>query len=212
MIVFLLCLMPLFYWGIQYLFDNDNVRMADRVLPFFLGLLAAVPIVLMQWALDVYFPLNWTPAGIYFFALLNKEGFILYPFLVLLIIIFKKKSYSGIPMRELTGWFCGYYFMFSLSESLILRGAVNPYDAVLNPVIRLIYILSFTTILIRFLHEKKTNIKILYLILYLILPLIFNFLPVLSILNKSLFFYIMLLICGTGTVFFYLMESRGKLL
>jgi len=211
MVVFLTALMPLFYWQIQYLFNDDNVRFSDRVLPFFFGLLLAIPVILAQWAIDVYFPLNWTPLGIYLFTFFNKDGIIVYPILIVLFLYFRKKSYNGIPLRELTGWFSGYYFMISLSEALVLSPAVTPYAALVNPVLRLFYIMLFSVFLVRIFHEKRKRMKIFFLTGYFVLPLILNALPVLNLLHKSLFFYIIFILTGLVSSVLYLMENRGKI-
>ncbi|WP_210411549.1 hypothetical protein [Oceanispirochaeta crateris] len=187
------------------------MRFPDRVLPFFYGFLAAIPIVLLQWALDVYFPLQWNPLGIFMYCFFNKEGFIIYPLLLLLFFTFKKKSYNGIPLRELTAWFCGYYFMFSLSESLILDGAMTPFGAVLNPLIRLFTLMILSTLLVRALHEAISKKKYLYTSLYFLAPVVLNFLPVFHLINNSILFYLMFFLIGILSVVLYLLESRGKI-
>lgn len=211
MVVFLLAVMPLTYWGIQYLFDQDNVRMADRILPFFYGFITAIPVILLKWALDVYFPLNWNPLGIYVFAFFNKEGIILYPILILLFLLFRKKSYSGIPLRELTAWFCGFYFMIALSEALVLRNAATPYAALLLPMLRIFTVLIMTTLLVRSMHAYSNVMKIIYTVLYFTAPLILNFIPVLDILNKNLLFYMAFCVLGGVSAVLYFLESRGNL-
>jgi len=210
MIVFLVALMPLFYWQIQYLYNNDNVRFTDRILPFFFGLVLSIPVILAQWALDVYFPLKWSAMGIYLYTFFNKEGFIVYPVLIILFLYFRKKSYNGIPLREITGWFAGFYFMISLSEALVLTPAVNPYTALINPLCRLFYIMLLSVFLVRALHDNNKKMKIFYLAGFFSLPLILNTLPVLNLLNKNLFFYLLFLLTGAVSVVLYMMENRGK--
>ncbi|MDC7234538.1 MAG: hypothetical protein PQJ58_15000 [Spirochaetales bacterium] len=211
MVVFLLTLMPLSYWAVQYLFDQDNVRMTDRILPFFYGLVVAVPVILFQWGLDVYFPLNWSPMGIYSYTFFNKEGIILYPVLLFLFLIFRKKSYTGIPLRELTAWLCGYYFMFSISEALVLKAAVTPYTAVLLPLIRLFTVLLAAVLLCRsFLSEGNVK-KTVFTVLLFVLPLFLNALPVMNIVNRMVLFYITLIILGGASKVLYYLESRGAL-
>jgi len=210
MVIFLVSLMPLFYWQIQYLYSNENVRFIDRILPFFSGILLAVPVILTQWALDVYFRLNWNPAGIYFYTFFNKDGIIIYPLITVLYFVYKRKSYSGTPLRELTGWFTGFYFLVSLTEALVLTPAVNPYTALINPVIRLISLMLLSVILVRALHSHKSNLKIYFLLVYFALPLVLNFLPILYLMHKTLFFYILFLLTGCLSLTAYLMENRGK--
>ncbi|MDA3958568.1 hypothetical protein, partial [Oceanispirochaeta sp.] len=159
----------------------------------------------------VYFSLNWSPLGVYVFSFFNKDGFIIYPLIVLLFFAFRKKSYNGIPLRELTAWFCGYYFMFALSESIVMRGAMIPYDAILNPLLRLFQLLLFSVLLVRYLHETRPNFKLFYILTYFLLPWILNFLPTLNLLNYSFLFYILFLLTGAASLSLYLMESRGNI-
>lgn len=210
MVVFLITLMPLSYWGIQYLFDQDNVRLTDRILPLFSGVVAAVPLILFSWALDVYFPLSWNSLGIYVYAFFNREGIIIYPLMIFLFLLFRKKSYSGIPLRELTAWFCGFYFMISLSEALVLKGAVSPYSAVLLPLMRLFSLFLLSTLLVRSLHSEGV-IKRIYRVIFFLIPLILNFIPVLDILNKKVLFYLFFILFALISTTLYFLESRGDL-
>lgn len=212
MVVFLIALMPLTYWGIQYLFDHDNVRFSDRILPLSYGLVAAIPVILLAWGLDVYFPLNWSPFGIYVYAFFNKEGVIIYPIMILLFFVFRKKSYVGIPLRELTAWLCGYFFMISLSEAIVLRGVVTPYTALMLPLIRVFTIFLINTLLVRSLHAYNSRAKIIYTVLYFIMPFILNFIAVFYISNMNLIFYLSFIFFGGISMVLYLLESRGDLL
>jgi hypothetical protein len=212
MVVFLLTLMPLTYWGIQYLFDQDNVHMSDRIRPLFYGLVAAIPVILLAWALDVYFPLNWNPLGIYVFTFFNKEGIIVYPIMFILFFIFRNKSYVGIPLRELTAWFCGFYFLFAFSEALILREAVSPYIAVIVPLMRVFTIFILTTLLVRSLHAYSSRAKLIYTILFFAVPFIINFIPVLYVSNRDFLFYLSFISFGILSMVLFFMESRGDLL
>ena len=211
MVVFLLLLMPLAYWGIQYCFDGDNVRKIDVVLPFIYGFILGIPFILFQWAIDIYFPLNWSVPGVYINTFFSKEGIMLYPMLLILFLVFRKKAYSGIPLRELTGWFAGYYFMLALIESLTIRGAITPHEAVLLPLFRLFIIFLSSTFLVRSFHAYKGYLKTVFTILYFTAPLVLLFIPLADLMNKKLLAYLFLAVMGAVSMVLYYMESRGEL-
>lgn len=185
--------------------------MSDRILPLLYGLVVAIPVILFAWALDVYFPLNWNPLGIYVFTFFNKEGLILYPIMITLFFIFKNKSYIGIPLRELTAWFCGFYFMFAFSESLIYREAVSPYTAVIIPLMRVFTIFIMTTLLVRSLHTYSNRAKVIYTILFFAVPFILNFIPVFYVTNRDFLFYLSFVSFGILSMVLFFLESRGDL-
>ena len=210
MVVFLIALLPLSYWALQYIFDNDNVRMRDRLIPFFSGVALAIPVILMQWAVDIYFPLRWSAAGIYFHCFFNKEAFMAYPVLIFLFLVFRKKEYSGTALRELSTWLFGYYFFISLSEALILRSAFDGYGSVLLPMIRLFSVLIFSMLLVRSLQCVSANMKIVNAVLLFILPLVLNMLPVLNVLRKTWILAALLSVYAVISMVLYYLESRGR--
>ncbi len=210
MVVFLIFLMPLSYWGVQYIFDNDNVRMGDRLFPFFSGMAFAIPVILMQWAVDIYFPLRWSAAGIYFHCFFNKEAFIAYPVLLLLFFFFRKREYSGSPLRELSAWLFGYYFFISLSEALIFRGAFDGYGAVMIPLVRLFTILLFSVVLVRSFHNSSSNRSILFRVTLFVLPLVLNILPLMNIMRKPWVVAVLITLLGAVSLVLYYQESRGR--
>lgn len=211
MVVFLLLLMPLSYWAVQYCFDQDNVRKIDAVLPFFYGFILAIPMILFQWAIDVYFPLSWSAAGVYVYTFFSKEGVLIYPVLLVLFLSFRKKAYSGIPLRELTAWFCGYYFLIALTEALTIRGAITPHSAVLLPLFRLFMVFLSSVFLVRALHAYKGYVKTIFSVLYFTTPLVLLFIPLTDLVNRRVLSYLLLTVLGAVSMVLYYMESRGEL-
>ena len=209
MILFYLSFMPLFYLSVQRQFDNDDVRLMDILIPFVTGLIFAVPVILLYWAMDVYFGLKWNPAGLYFYTFFNKEGFLYFPLLALLFFRYRKEDGNGLYLRELMGLFCGYFFMIAFIETL--NGTVlTGYDLILMPLIRFITMAAAALLFNRFMRAAG-NIRYHLAAALLILPFILNFLPLLHLLNWILVFYLLFVPAFLATIFFCYLEMRGKL-
>ena len=207
--LFFISVMPLIYWAVQSLFENTNVSIKDILLPFIYGVVVAVPVILLYWAMDVYFFLSWNPAGLYFYTLLNKEGFIFYPLTVLLAIVFRKKDDGTFYLREFFGLFCGYFFLISSIE--LMTGEIfSVYDLLLLPLVRFIT-LSSASVLLNRLIRSSGRVKYYYGAALFLLPLILNFLILFEYLNKAVLFYLIfipvLLMAAAGPV----LETQNKI-
>ena len=207
--IFYLILLPLFYWGIQHLFLNENVRLTDILKPFFLGLALAVPMQLLYWAFDIYFSLNWTASGIYFYTFFNQEGFIYLPFIAILICYFRKNTDGNLYIREILGFFSGYYFLFSFVD-ILTGSALTSYDLIYLPIIRMALMLTATVLFNRFLgYQGKT--KIIMLTVIIVLPFIFNIFPLFFILNRILVFHLIFIPVFISALIFFYLEIQNKL-
>ena len=207
--LYFISVMPLIYWAVQSLFENSNVRIKDILLPFIYGLVIAIPVILLYWALDIYFYLSWSPSGLYFYTLLNKEGFIFYPLTVLLAVVFWKKHSEAFYLREFFGFFCGYYFFINAIE-LMTGETYSVYDLLLLPSIRFIT-LSSASILLNRLLRSVGRVKYYYAAALISLPLILNFLILFEFLNKTILFYLvftpLLLIAVAGPI----LETQNRI-
>ncbi len=201
--------MPLFYWGIQNLFSFEKVRLTDVLKPCFIGLCLAVPMQLLYWAFDIYFSLNWSGTGIFFFSFFNKEGFLYLPFAAYLFFHYRKSSAGNLYIREILGFFAGYYFLFAFID--VLTGeARTSYDLIYLPIQRLSLMLSASLLLNRFLGEKD-RIKYAYLAAILLLPFLYNMIPVLFLVNRLLIGHIIFIpIVLASFIFFYLEIQKSQ--
>jgi len=211
MVIFLIGSLPLFYWSIQYFFNNENVRLQDQLRPFLFGVLAAVPAVLLYWALDVYFKLSWKPLRLFFYTFMNKEGLIYIPIILFLFFLYKPGKFRGIPLREFTGWLCGYYTLFGIMETMIYRDALSGYQLILLPVVRIITILSASVLLGRSLTETDRTRRVVFRIFLALLPLVLNAVPLTDLMNLKGVMYPLLCLFGAASVSAWYLESVGKL-
>ncbi len=211
MMLFALFLMPLFYWGSQYLFSNSSVSLIDRLTPFAGGFVFAVPVVLFQWAVDVYFPLTWSLGGLWNFCFFNKEGIIAYPVLIFLYFYFRKKTLRGTPLRELSAWLCGYYFLFNGLGALVSFSGKTLFGSLYVPFAQLCFLLLASVLLSRVFLTRSRRLEVLYIILYFFLPLFMNIHFVLALLNHKMILAFLSLLTFGGAGFLYYKESRGRL-
>ena len=209
MILFYISTMPLFYWFLQRFFDNGDVRVIDILKPFAAGLVFAFPVILFYWAIDVYFGLKWNAPGLYFYTLFNKEGFIYFPLLALILGLYWKKNGRDLYLRELLGIFCGYFFMFAIIDTL--NGDVfTTYDLILLPLVRFITMAGASLLINRFMRASG-NSRYMIIATLVAFPLILNFLPLLYLLNKTILFYLVFIPAFSGAIYLCSLEMRGKL-
>jgi len=180
--IFFISIMPLFYWAVQNLFDNQDVGRRDIIIPFILGFVIAVPIQLLYWAMDIYFALTWKPIELFFYTFLNKEGFLYYPIILLILFLYRRKNDGSLYIREIAAIFCGYFFLLAVVDFLT-TSTYSSYDLLMLPLLRIVTLLTASLLINRFLSAFG---KMRYFLLtgIALLPLVLNIFPLLFLLNK----------------------------
>ena len=201
--------MPLFYWGLQNLFSFEKVRLTDILKPCFIGLCLAIPMQLLYWAFDIYFSLSWSGNGIYFYSFFNKEGFFYFPLMAYLLFHYRKSSVDSHYIREILGYFAGYYFLFAFID-VVTGYAVTSYDLIYLPLQRLSLMLSVSILLNRYLGLKD-RVKYNYLAGMAALPFLYNIIPVLFLLNRLILAHTVFIpLILVSLIYFYLEIQKSQ--
>ena len=209
MFIFYLTAMPLFYWAVQSLFDNQNVRVTDILGPAFLGLVIAIPVQMLYWAMDVYFDLKWGGAGVYFYSLLNREGFFYFPLVGLILFLYRRKDDGSLYIREFFGFFTGYYFLLALVDTMH-GNVLTSYYVLILPLLRIITVLISGFLINRYLRYKG-NARYYTLAVIIGVPFILNIFPMFYILKMNLLFYLIFIPFFIGTLVCSQLELQEKI-
>ena len=150
MIIFLLTAVPLFYFIMNSLWKNIKAIVEDSYKPFVYGLICfAVSVLIYNLIRVLAISPTYTRSGIYLYYLLHDHliQFVLAVGSYFLVYGFSDMNSSGNGMERMFAFFCGFFCLWGVNDSIINYGWYNSYVLVVIPLIRIAMIAAATVLL-----------------------------------------------------------------
>lgn len=181
-------------------------------MPFVMGMVFSIPILLLYWSFFHSFFNNWTSTGLFFYYFFNKDGifgiYIIAVLFALFILIEKPLRISR--LREITAYTSGFYFTIALYDSLAAEAWYGSLELFLVPISRLATILLLSVLVNLSLNEIDWR-RFLWMGLAFLVPVLMVFVPLLFVVNLSLISLVISILILIFSIFIYLLDVQGRL-
>lgn len=210
MSLFLLLSIPLTILVINTFFQTKSVEIKSYFLPILRGTVAAVVTMIIYFMFDDLIVLRNGFIQLYFNRFFYYDGFILSIYIIVWIVynLLTESKQNKTKLRENAFTIGAFLFVFSVRLFLIRSNNYSLLELFLLPLLKLSVILLLSFTLSRVISNGGSE-RILWIVISLLIPFVFNFVPFVYLFNYKIVSAIATLVIFAGSSIIFYLETKG---